>query len=131
MATNVRDPLLLNCYEAVTVETVTKALPAAASNFGLAYTRTGALPVLGAYAAGLCTKSTPATERALPLVTTGYGIGRLAAGAVVPLDSPLAVNAAGELIVATGVQYVIGRAIDSSTGGGTAQVPHWVGVKLA
>lgn len=131
MAINVRDPLLLPCYEALLVETLTKAT-ATAAVYGLAYTRTGALPgTAGAYTAGICTKSTPTTDKAMPIATIGYAIGRVAPTVAIPQDSPVTANTAGELIVATGTNHIIGYALDSSTGTGTSQVPHYICVKLA
>ena len=130
MAINVRDPLLLACYEALLVETLTKAT-ATVATFGLGYTRTGALPsAIGAYVAGLCTKDGPTTRRDIPVATIGYAIGRVGISAVIPQDSPVTVDATGALIVATGTNYILGRALDSSTGTGTALVPHYICIKL-
>lgn len=130
MATNVRNPILLEVISPVSVETVTKAA-ATAAEAHLGYTRTGALPAsAGAYVAGICTKATPITDKALPLATVGYAIVRVKPAAVIAVDGAVSIDTTGEAIPAA-AGYVVGRALDASTGSGTAQVPHYIRIKLS
>jgi len=133
MAANVTNPLALTVPAGGVVETVTKASATPSTAF-LAYTRAGTLPASnGAYAAGVCTQSTDASESALPLQTIGYAIIRVQPGAVIAVDAPVAVATTGEAIPlpGTGTPYTLGRALNSSNGAGTSQAPHFIVVKLA
>lgn len=130
MAANVTNPLLLLVPDAKFTETVTKAGATTSTAF-LGYTRAGVLPAAdGNYAAGLCLQDTLATDRAMPIVTNGYGIGRVKPGSAIAADGAVSVAATGELIPAA-AGYVIGRAVDSSNGTGTALAPHYIVIKLA
>jgi hypothetical protein len=129
MASNVRNPILLEIICPVTVETVTKGV-AAVAEAHLGYTRAGVFPsAAGGYVAGICTKSVPATDRAMPVATTGYAIVRVKPAAVITLDGGVSIDTTGEAIPAA-AGYVVGRALDSSTGSGTALVPHFIRIKL-
>lgn len=129
MAVNVRDPLFIALYGPATVETVTKSSAFAAEAF-LGYTRTGALPALaGNYVAGICTKSTLAFDNRMPIACIGYAIVRVKPGAVIALDGAVSIDTTGEAIPAT-TGYVVGRALDSSTGTGTALIPHYIAIRL-
>lgn len=130
MAQNVTNPTMLTIPGGYThVETV---LSSAAVSAGVLLTRAGALPgAIGAYVAGPVTKAVDGPGKAVGIATIGYAVVRLAPGAVVPVDAPIAADAAGLGIPATGTNYVVGRAVDSSTGGGTAQNPHFIVVKLS
>lgn len=130
MATNVRNPILLEVISPTTVETVTK-VGATVAEAHLCYNRVGSIVGPdGAYHAGVCTKSTPATDRALPLATSGYAIVRVKPGSAIAVDGAVSVAATGEAIPAS-TGYVIGRALDASTGTGTAQNPHFIRIKLS
>lgn len=131
MAANVKDYMSLPVLSGSTIETITKAGATVANAF-LAYNRLGGFPAAdGGYAAGLCTKTTPVTDKAAPIATIGYAIGKVKAGSVVAVDGPVAVSTAGELIPATGTNFVLGYAQDSSDGTGTVAAPHYIRIKLA
>lgn len=130
MAANVTNPLLLLVPDAKFCETVTKAGATTSTAF-LAYTRAGVLPAAdGNYAAGVCTQDTLATDRALPIVASGYGIIRVKPGSSIAVDGPVSAAATGEAIPAA-AGYVLGRALDSSNGTGTVGAPHYIVIKLA
>lgn len=130
MASNVKNPLLLAVLSGGIVETITKAGATPAEAF-LAYTRAGTLPAAdGNYAAGVCTKSTPAEDRAAPIATVGYAIMRVKPGSVIAQDGAVSAAATGEAIPAA-AGYVLGHAQDSSTGTGTALAPHYIVIKLS
>ena len=130
MATNVRDPLLLTLYGSATVvESITKPAAFAADAF-LGYNRLGALPsAAGNYVAGICSKSTPAYNNCMPLAAAGYAIVRVKPGAVIAVDGAVSIDTTGEAIPAT-AGYVVGRALDASTGTGTSLVPHYIVIRL-
>jgi hypothetical protein len=130
MAANVTNPLLLLVPDAKFAETVTKPGLTTSTAF-LAYGRNAALPAAdGNYAAGVCLQDTLATDRALPIVASGYGIIRVKPGSIIAVDGAVSAAATGEAIPAA-AGYVLGRALDSSNGGGTALAPHYIVIKLS
>jgi hypothetical protein len=130
MAANIKDPLLLPLYGSATVvESITKPTGVGAVEAFLGYTRLGALPAAdGNYVAGICTKSSAATNRNMPIATTGFAIVRVKPAATIALDGAVSIAATGEAIPAAS-GYVAGRALDSSTGS-TSQMPQYIVIKL-
>jgi hypothetical protein len=121
---NITDPLLLTnrvgAAEAVILAADT--LPY------ICITGLGALPASGGYVIGV-----NALERSLGEVTTvtteGIEIVRVATGAVIDVDTPLACTVLGTVRPATGSEFVVGYSRDTSTGS-TALVPHYIRVAI-
>lgn len=128
---NVINPDLYPIITEGLVESISKE--GVASSAFLAYTRAGALPASdGAYAAGVCVQDTLATERASGLRTVGYAVIKVRPTVAIAVDAPISIGTDGCAIAVpgSGTPYVFGRAVTSSNGSGTSQVPHYIVVKI-
>lgn len=131
MSANVTNPALLTVPGGGVqglAETITK--PSAAATLAHRfYTRGAAFPAASGFAAGVSLAATSASEMQFGIQTEGYAIVQVAPTVSIAVDGAVATNAAGQAIpYATGT--ILGRAIDSSTGGGTTLAPHYIVILL-
>jgi len=122
---NVTSPLLLHNH----VESAEPVVLAASIGPYLGITGAGALPsASGGYVAGINALDRAAGETTT-VTTTGVEIGKVKTGATIVVDSPISVHTDGTMQVATGTDYVIGHARDSSAGS-VSGTPHFIRVAL-
>ena len=122
---NVKNPLLLH-DRVEAAETVTLAQNTAPY---LCLTRAGVYPAsAGAYVAGV-TQLERLSGESTAIATDGVTIAKVKAAATILVDSPLAGDVDGTVYVAGPTDYVLGHAIDTSTGS-TGPAPQYIRVAL-
>lgn len=121
---NVTDPLLLHNH----VEAAEAVILAADTQAYLLVTGLGALPAAGAYVIGVNALDRSAGEVST-VTTDGIEIVKVNAGATIAVDSPISAAANGAARLATGGDYVVGRARDTSAGS-TLGAPHYIRLAL-
>lgn len=134
MANNVVSPIFLSTIPQ-RVESVPNGTGSAVT-LGLGLTDAGIPPAsAGGYIAGVVyMPSEPVYAQHtnyVSLITDGIGIAKIAQGVAITLGAPLTVVAStGEFKVATGTEYIAGRALDTSSGSGVG-VNHYVRIRIA